>query len=144
MAEESDIRWIQRFDSYTRALEQLKQAVELRKERPLSELEQQGMIQAFEFTHELAWKCLKDFLEDRGNKEIYGSKDAVREAFRLGVLENGQIWMDMIKSRNSSSHTYNRATAESIVESISSHYFSEFEELYNFLSRLAADGKDHA
>ena len=68
----TDIRWIQRLSNYAKALKRLKDAVELEKERPLSNLEKQGLIQAFEFTHELAWKTLKDLLEHRGNSEIYG------------------------------------------------------------------------
>jgi len=79
--ENKEIRWIQRFDNYSKALLQLNNATELANERELSELEKQGLIQAFEFTHELAWNTLKDFLIDLGNKDIYGSKDATREAF---------------------------------------------------------------
>src|SRR5665647_1986066 len=67
-----DIRWIQRFNNYNKALNQLQEAVELMKNRELTRLEKQGVVQAFEYTHELAWKSLKDFLEDRGNTDIYG------------------------------------------------------------------------
>ena len=131
-----DIRWIQRFDNYSKALTQLKSAVELAKERMLSELEKQGLIQAFEHTHELAWKTIKDFLNEKGNKEIYGSKDAIREAFKYGLLKNGEIWMDMIKSRNDSSHTYNEETANEIAEAILNYYYAEFEKLFNKLTEL--------
>ncbi len=131
-----DIRWIQRFDNYSKALTQLKSAVELAKERMLSELEKQGLIQEFEYTHELAWKTIKDFLNEKGNKEIYGSKDAIREAFKYGLLKNGEIWMDMIKSRNDSSHTYNEETANEIAEAILNYYYAEFEKLFNKLTEL--------
>jgi nucleotidyltransferase substrate binding protein (TIGR01987 family) len=124
-----DIRWLQRFSNYEKALNQLRNAVQLAKKRELSELEQQGMIQAFEYTHELAWKTLKDFLEDKGYKDIYGSKDTIRLAFKTGLIQNGEIWMDMIVNRNQTSHTYNEETSEKIVNNIKKKYFMEFQAL---------------
>ncbi len=102
-----DIRWIQSLDSYIKALKQLENAVKLSQIRELSDLEKQGLIQSFEFTHELAWNTIKDFFNYRGNKQIFGSKDAVREAFSYGLIEDGESWMKMIQSRNQSLHTYN-------------------------------------
>ena len=131
-----DIRWQQRFDNYNKALGQLKNAVALAKKRDLSELEQQGLVQAFEYTHELAWKTLKDFLEDSGNKEIYGSKDATREAFRLNLIEGGEVWMNMIKSRNQTSHTYNQDIVQEIVLDILNCYYNEFINLQKKLETL--------
>lgn len=84
------------------------------------------MIQAFEFTHELAWKTFKDFLESRGAMNLYGSKDATRQAFSQGLIENGEIWMEMITSRNQTSHTYNEKTAKGITDAIVSRYLTEF------------------
>lgn len=133
---QQDVRWQQRFSNYTKALAQLRQAVELAQQRPLSRLEEQGLIQAFEFTHELAWKTLKDFLEDRGIQNLYGSKDSTRRAFKVGLIENGQVWMDMIQSRNLTSHTYDEATAAKIAAAIRGEYFPEFEALYNELAGL--------
>jgi len=124
-----DIRWIQRFDNFKRAFTRLAQAAELAKQRELSDLEEQGLIQAFEFTHELAWNTLKDFLEARGATEkIYGSRDATREAFAAGLIENGEAWMQMIVHRNETSHTYNEDIANVIVEAILTRYVTEFEE----------------
>ena len=114
MIKQDDIRWIQRFKNFIKAFSQLKEAVQLAQQRPLSKLEEQGLIQAFEYTHELAWNTLKDFLESRGIRNLYGSKDATREAFKTGLIENGEIWMDMINSRNLTSHTYDEATAAKI------------------------------
>ncbi len=88
-------------------MSQLEAAVILMEERDLSLLEKQGTIQAFEFTHELAWKTMKDFLNERGNSEIYGSKDSARQAFQYGLIEDGDTWLQMVKSRNLTSHTYN-------------------------------------
>ncbi len=132
----TDIRWIQRFSNYSKALARLRAAFTLAKERPLTDLEKQGLIQAFEFTHELAWKTLKDLLEHRGNTELYGSKDASRQAFQLGLIENGQTWMDMIKSRNETSHTYDEDTANQICSAIIGYYFSEFTHLEQRLTQL--------
>ncbi len=127
--ENTDIRWRQRFNSFLKAFSQLEGAVILSNERNLTALEEQGMIQAFEYTHELAWKMTKDFLEEKGNSELYGSKDTTRLAFKLGIVENGEVWMDMIKSRNLTSHTYNENTAQSIVADIKDRYFAEFEKI---------------
>jgi len=131
-----DIRWIQRFYNYSKALGQLTEAVELAGQRDLSKLEKQGIIQAFEFTHELAWNTLKDFLESRGAQNIYGSKDATREAFRAGLIENGEIWMDMIRSRNLTTHTYDEATVLEIVAAITGNYFGVFNALHVKLTKL--------
>ena len=122
-----DIRWIQRFNHFIKALLQLKEAVALAQERPLSKLEEQGLIQSFEFTHELAWNTLKDFLEEHGVQNLYGSKDATREAFKTGLIENGEAWMNMIQSRNLTLHTHDEAIAAEIASAIRATYFAEFE-----------------
>lgn len=121
-----DIRWQQRFANYQKALLQLQNAVELSNQRALSPLEKQGVIQAFEFTHELAWNLLKDFLQDQGNQNIRGSKDATREAFKVELIQDGEQWMAMIQSRNISSHTYNEHTAEQLVNAIIHDYYPLF------------------
>lgn len=108
---------------------QLKNAVELSKLRPLSLLEKQGVIQAFEFTHELAWNVLKDYLEDQGNQSIKGSKDATREAVKVALIADGEQWMAMIQSRNVSSYTYDEQIAEQLVVAIITDYFPLFELL---------------
>ncbi|NOZ51414.1 MAG: nucleotidyltransferase [Chloroflexi bacterium] len=131
-----DIRWRQRFSHFNKALAQLREAVELAQQRPLSKLEEQGLIQAFEFTHELAWNTLKDFLENRGVQNLYGSKDTTRAAFKTGLIENGEVWMNMIQSRNLTSHTYDEATAAQIAAAIRSTYFAAFEALESKLAVL--------
>lgn len=124
-----DIRWQQRFASYQKALLQLQDAVELSSQRTLTPLEKQGVIQAFEFTHELAWNMLKDFLQDQGNQNIKGSKDATREAFKVELIGDGEQWMAMIQSRNVSSHTYDERTAEQLVQIIIRDYYPLFVAL---------------
>lgn len=131
-----DIRWVQRFNHFTKALKQLRDAVMLAQERPLSQLEKQGLIQAFEFTHELAWNTLKDFLEESGVQNLYGSRDATREAFKTGLIKNGEVWMNMIQSRNLTSHTYDETVADEIVSSIQNSYFVEFEDFQRKMNKL--------
>jgi nucleotidyltransferase substrate binding protein (TIGR01987 family) len=131
-----DIRWVQRFNHFTKALKQLRDAVTLAQERPLSQLEKQGLIQAFEFTHELAWNTLKDFLEESGVQNLYGSRDATREAFKTGLIKNGEVWMNMIQSRNLTSHTYDETVADEIVSSIQNSYFVEFEDFQRKMNEL--------
>lgn len=126
MAKIPDVRWRQRFQSFGKAFAQLSAAADLAKQRKLSDLEQQGLIQAFEFTHELAWNILKDFLESRGAANLYGSKDATREAFAKGLIANGAEWMAMIQARNRSSHTYNEKTAHEVASAILASFVPEF------------------
>jgi nucleotidyltransferase substrate binding protein (TIGR01987 family) len=134
-----DIRWIQRFNNFQKAFGQLSDAVELAAERELTDLEKQGLIQAFEYTHELAWNTLKDFLENRGVQNIYGSRDASREAFQAGLIKTGETWMDMITSRNQTTHTYDEATVEEIKNAILNSYYFEFEALKATLEQLKAE-----
>lgn len=92
----------------------------------MNELEQQGLIQVFEYTYELAWNTIKDFYENQGEINIQGSRDAFRLAFNKGLIENGDIWLDMVKSRTKTSHTYNEETANEIANAITNSYFNLF------------------
>jgi nucleotidyltransferase substrate binding protein (TIGR01987 family) len=131
-----DVRWRQRLQNYQKALGQLKSAISLSRQRELSELEGQGLIQAFEFTHELAWNVMKDYFEYQGNTAITGSRDATREAFKQGLIADGETWMGMIKSRNQSSQTYHEETAREIVRAVTDVYGAllvRFEEKMRLL-----------
>lgn len=129
----TDIRWQQRFSNYKRALVRLGKFLQ---KKDLNELEEQGLIQVFECTHELAWRALSDFLKSKGNLEIYGSKDASREAFSLGIIEDGEVWMEMIKSRNLTSHTYNEQTTKQIIKAITGSYYNAFVSLEKRLDAI--------
>jgi nucleotidyltransferase substrate binding protein (TIGR01987 family) len=131
-----DIRWQQRLDNYVRALAQLQSAVALSRSRPLSELEQQGLVQAFEFTHELAWNVMKDYFTYQGQIGINGSRDATRAAFAVGLIEDGEGWMEMITSRNQSSHTYNRATADALALRITQRYADLYQQFARTMESL--------
>ena len=123
-----DIRWQQRLANYNRALYQLESAVQLARERALSDLEKQGLIQAFEFSHELAWNVMKDYFVYQGQNLITGSRDAIRAAFNNGLIADGEAWMNTIKSRNKTSHTYNEETAEEITVEIIHSYLDLFKK----------------
>lgn len=125
-ASSSGIRWQQRFTNYLKALERLTEAVELSRQRPLTPLEKQGLIQAFEFTHELAWNTLRDFFIWQGAQNITGSRDATREAFQRGLVTDGEGWMEMIQSRNRTSHSYNEEVANDIAQRILQRYHTLF------------------
>jgi nucleotidyltransferase substrate binding protein (TIGR01987 family) len=129
MTDMDDVRWKQRFDNFQKAFQTLVGAVTLSGTRALSDLEAQGMIQGFEFTHELAWCVLKDYLEHKGFTEIVGSRDATRLAFKNGLIEDGDVWMDMIKARNQTSHTYNESVASQIATDITDNFYPAFEKM---------------
>jgi nucleotidyltransferase substrate binding protein (TIGR01987 family) len=122
-----DVRWQQRFKHYQKALLQLSNAVVLSRQRQLSEIEQQGLIKAFEFTHELAWNVIKDYFEYQGTTGIMGSRDATREAFQRDLVSDGEGWMEMIRSRNMTAHTYNQDIADEISQKVITRYFELFQ-----------------
>ena len=130
-------RWEQRLTNYAKALIQLAGAVTLFKERGLSDLEKQGLIQVFEVTHELAWNVMKDYFSYQGNPSITGSRDAVRESFSKGIILEGETWMEMIVSRNQTSHTYNLKVANEIVEKIVNQYTPLFNHFLQQMQTLA-------
>ncbi|MBD3795845.1 MAG: nucleotidyltransferase substrate binding protein [Epsilonproteobacteria bacterium] len=132
----SDVRWLQRFSNYKKALKQFKDAVNLSYDRELSLLEKQGLIQAFEFTHELAWNLLKDYLEYQGNQEIRGSRDAIREAFKVNLVSDGKVWMETIKAKNITSHTYNEELVQSAFYAIVNEYAYLFDELLKTFEKI--------
>jgi nucleotidyltransferase substrate binding protein (TIGR01987 family) len=119
---DEDIRWQQRFANYEKALGQLTEGIEQNIDTT-SNLIKEGIIQRFEFTHELAWKVMKDFLMYEGFKDVMGSRSATKEAFNKDLLENGQSWMDMIESRNKTVHTYDEKILEEEYQKIVSIYF---------------------
>ena len=135
MNHQQDIRWKQRFENFHKAYCELKEIIELNNERPLSKIEKQGLIQCFEYNHELAWNVLKDYLQEQGFNNIIGSKNAIRQAFKEGLLENGEIWMQMITSRNLTSHAYDEKIAEEIIVKIINIYYSEIAGLISLFNK---------
>jgi len=132
--ENKDIRWIQRYNNFTKALSKLLKFIN--KGDELNELEKQGLIQAFEYNFELAWNLIKDYYEYQGVTEIQGSRDAFRMAFNRGLINDGSSWMKMIESRIKTSHTYNQDTADEIAEAIFDTYFELFKDLHHTMGRI--------
>lgn len=122
---EQEIRWIQRFGSYRKALFQLNKFIE---KGELNELEEQGLIKAFEYTYELAWKTLQDFLRDKGYADIAGPKPVIEQAFQDGYID-GFAWVRMHKSRNLTSHIYNAEIADEIAIAIKNEYVNLLNDL---------------
>ena len=133
MTDKEDIRWIQRLENYCKALDELKREVELASERELSKLEKKGVIQSFEITQELSWKLLRDFLYMQGDTDIHGSRDAFALAFERGMVKNGKVLMESVKSRNLSAHTYNEETANDIFHKTIEIYYEAFEEIRSIM-----------
>lgn len=132
---EKDIRWIQRFNNYRKALEKFNQAVDIISNKmewgeEIDDLLEEGLIQRFEYTHELAWKVMKDYAQYQGYTNIQGSRDAFRKAFEMGIIEN-EAWMESINDRNLTSHNYDDETVAEILKAIIDTYallFNDFEK----------------
>lgn len=121
-------RWQQRFQNFCRALNQLNEALELYDDSAPN-IVKEGILQRFEFTHELAWKVLKDYLEYEGHQNITGSRSAVRLSFNLGLIEEGPIWMNMIESRNRTVHAYDETILINELGKVRKNYARCFNQL---------------
>ncbi len=143
MLKRYDVRWEQRFSTYNKALKKLSEAISYIKkdindkeidmevagtEEVLEEIIKEGLIQRFEYTYEMAWNVMKDYALYQGDSEISGSRDAIRYAFSSNLIVDGDLWMDMIKSRIKTSHTYNEETANEIFHKIVNEYYDAFLE----------------
>lgn len=132
---EQDIRWIQRYNSFHKACQRILEITESsRKQNELSELEMEGLIQRFEYTFELAWKVLQDFLRYKGYETISGPNPVLLKAFEDGLLIDHDAWRRMAKARNTTSHTYNEGDAGKIVENIYKEYSVLLKQLDNRLA----------
>ena len=131
-------RWEQRLDSYHKALARLAEIVGASKKRALNEFERDGLVQRFEFTHELSWKLMKAYAEYQGFDGIGGSRDATRKAFEMSLISDVQSWMDMIKSRNETSHNYDGSMADDVVDSIINRFYPLLAEFYQKMNSLSA------
>lgn len=134
-------RWRYRFDNYHRAFVLLREAIELAEERPLSPLEQEGVIQRFEYTWELAWKVMKDYLDYQGvSLTSVTPRATIRAAFAAQVITDGDLWMQALDARNRMAHTYSRKAFEAAIAEIKSTYLGLFDQLHFFLMEQRADG----
>jgi len=130
--DQKEIRWKQRFVNFKKAFIKLKAAID--KFDELDDLAKEGMVQRFEYTYELAWKTQKDFIESKGEPEKY-QKDVLKKAFQLEIIDNGEIWLDMLSKRNLMAHTYNETTFKEVVTDIITKYYPEIEKLVTFFDK---------
>lgn len=132
-----DIRWKQRFENYEKALRLLREA--LADVEKLSELEKEGAVQRFEFTIELAWKTMKDYLEYNGIVLAQSApKPVVKQAFAAKIITDGQLWIDMLDRRNLLSHTYDEKVFDQAVREMKQRFLRGLDELYVFLKKRSA------
>jgi len=133
--ENKDIRWQQRFENYRKVLTRLRQAVQIlsfgeNRDDAIDYLLKEGLIQRFEYTHELAWKVMKDYAEYQGYTDIRGSRDAFRLALQMGIIDDAR-WMESIADRNLTSHNYDEEIAQDVYDAIMTKYYPlliKFEE----------------
>ncbi|MBK7129649.1 MAG: nucleotidyltransferase substrate binding protein [Crocinitomicaceae bacterium] len=129
MRQENDIRWKQRFSNFEKAFLNLEFAVSLKNP---SKVEKAGLIQFYEFTFELAWKTMKDFLESK-SLECKFPRDTIKEAFRYELISNGDDWMDMLEKRNLMAHTYDEKTSDIAYHLIVDKYFQSIKIFYDLM-----------
>ena len=133
----TDIRWKQRFDNFDMAFILLRE-VNDRGVETLSQLEKEGAIQRFEFAFELAWKTLKDYLEQDGViVKPATPRNVIKEAFAASLIDDGQVWIDMMLHRNLLSHTYNSKTFDEVLKVVTERYFAAFDQLHEFFINQA-------
>lgn len=123
------VRWKQRFQNYEKALSQLDSAVE--RVEFLSDLEKEGLVQRYEYSFELAWKTMKDYLESR-NVEAKFPRDVIKSGFQYELISDGEIWLEMLEIRNIIAHTYDEKILKTSVSQIAFHYHPELKKLYTF------------
>ena len=124
-----DSRWKQRFSNYKKAALQLSEFIEKDK---LNKFEVQGLIQCFEYTFELAWKTMKDYLEQEGF-EVKSPRSTIQTAFQIQLITDGRVWIDALEKRNLMTHTYNEEIAKEAEELIKQKYYPAIKELLNKL-----------
>ncbi len=135
-AEQSDVRWKQRFENLQRALRQLEAAVEAHQAMPTNELMVIALIKAYEFSFELSWKTLKDLLAWNGI-DAKLPREVIKQAFATGLVEHGQLWIDMLEQRNLMTHTYDQARAAEATRLITDRYLAELQWLrHSLIQRL--------
>ena len=132
-AQSSDIRWKQRFDNLQRAFQRLRWALEIHQQDPDNDLIRMAVIKAYEFTFELSWKTLKDFLAYNGI-DAKLPREVLKQAFATGLVIDGQLWIDMLEERNLMAHTYDDARARIAVDQIQERYLGGLQQLHDMLT----------
>jgi len=127
--EEKQPKWLERLSTFKNAITRLAEVVELRKLRPLNQFECDSLIKRFEFSYEMAWKLMMSYEKDNGITELLGSRDVVRQACRMSLIDNGEAWLEMVDDRNKTSHLYDEEMASDVIDEIVNTYYPLFIEL---------------
>lgn len=140
VSEREKPHWVYRLENYKKAFALLKEAIELLQKGELNQLAQEGLIQRFEFTLELAWKCQKDYLEAMGViLQTVTPISVVRSAFESGLINNGDTWMQAIQARNMMSHVYDATEFETVMHSIQSKYYPILSAFHATMLKFEAE-----
>ena len=131
MENRKEIRWKQRFENFDKSYKLLKK---YSNQPIITELERAGIIQFFEMTFELAWKVLKDYLEAEGYI-VKSPRETVKQAFQIGLIDDGHIWIDALSNRNLTTHTYDEELANKMTYEILNSYLPELEKMYAKLDK---------
>ena len=126
---------MKKFDSYKKALARLDESIE-KLEINDNDVMRDGVIQRFEFTMELAWKTLKEYLENRGFGDVKTPRDALKTAYEIDLIEDELLWIDMLKVRNLTSHIYDENTVIEISDRIRAEFVPLFHKLQDNLNKL--------
>ena len=129
-----DVRWQQRFANFKKAFLRLSDAIALSQTRALSDLEEQGVIQGFEYTFELAWKTIKDYLEDQ-QVDAKFPREVIKQGFQYDLVDDGDVWIDMLDKRNLMAHAYDEATAQTAYALIQTQYFEQLEKMFHLFTQ---------
>lgn len=123
---DNPLRWKQRFDNFERAYKQLVKIID---RGELDEIEKMALIQAFEFVFELAWKTLKDYMEEEGYS-VDSPKSVIRQAFQSEYITKAEVWMEGLNKRNNTVHNYNEQVMEESVAFIRDQFFPVVRDWY--------------
>lgn len=135
-------RWIYRFDNYKRAITLLRESMDTIKERELNQLEKEGVIQRFEYSWELAWKTLKDYLHAEGVVlDKITPASVIRAGFEAKIINNGELWMQALDARNKMAHSYDLKVFEQIILKIEQEYFTLLDDLYHYLLNIVIENE---
>ena len=135
MTEQKDIRWKQRFDNFEKAYLSLIESQEALESEPDNDFIQDSLIQRYEYTLELAWKTMKDYLENEGFMDVTSPKKAVRKAFQERIIQDGSAWIAALDDRNKTSHAYDEQMAKDVIQSITEQHIPIFRDFYLYMKK---------
>ena len=134
--EEKKPKWHERLAIYKNAIDRLAEVIVLSKQHPLNQFERDSLIKRFEFSYEMAWKLMISYEKENGIVEVLGSKDVIRQAFKLSIVNNGETWLEMVDARNKTSHLYDEEMATDVVDEIIYTYYPLLTELRDTMVQM--------